>query len=103
MSEQLAVAAEEKPITLRPEGVFDIPAALRMRDALQLLPRATPVTLDFSALRECHDFALAALLQAVATQGGPVLLTRGLRQHQHRLLRYLGVGEERRSSTDDRD
>lgn len=79
-------------VLIKPEGIFDIPAAWRLRETVSRLPPESCVTIDFSGLKECHDFALAALLQAVAGAPGPRLQTRGLRQHQERLLRYLGVG-----------
>jgi hypothetical protein len=90
MSEE-ASEAFEAVIVLRPEGIFDVPAAWRLREAIATYAPTSNVTLDFGGLRECHDFALAALLQSVASTAGPRLSIRGLCRHQERLLRYLGV------------
>jgi hypothetical protein len=91
MRREAVVRAKGADVVLRPEGIFDVPAAWRLRESLRMLPQGCQVTIDFSGLRECHDFALAGLLQAVASAQGPRLSVRGLCHHQERLLRYLGV------------
>lgn len=83
---------------LRLEGIFDIPAAWRLRELLSKLSPSSEVTVDFSSLHECHDFALAALLQAVASAKGPKLSLRGLGRHQEKLLRFLRVDKPPRAS-----
>ncbi len=87
-------AAWEHPVpvnaTLRVDGIFDVGAALKLREAIALLPQSERVLVDFTRTRECHDFALAALVHALATMNRTGVVTRGLSQHQHRLLRYLG-------------
>jgi len=75
---------------LRVDPIFDVTAAFRLREAIARIPASEPITLDFSQMRECHDFALAALLHAIAVLGRTAVSTLGLREHHHRLLRYLG-------------
>lgn len=75
---------------LRVEPVFDVAAAFRLRETIARIPAGEPITLDFSQMRECHDFALAALVHAIAVMGRAGVSTVGLCEHHHRLLRYLG-------------
>lgn len=76
--------------TLTVDGIFDVGAALKLREAISQLPQTEKVLLDFSHTRECHDFALAALVHAIATMNRTGVMTRGLSSHQLRLLKYLG-------------
>src|SRR4051812_28389637 len=55
--------------TLAVDPVFDVSAALKLREAIAQLPPAEPVVIDFTRTRECHNFALAALVHALATIG----------------------------------
>src|SRR6185295_7180985 len=73
-------------------ALFDVPAALRLAKAIASMPQASKVVIDFLHTRECHDFALAVLAQALVRLDGGVLQvkTRGLTTHHERLLRYLG-------------
>lgn len=87
-------AERERPAagtTFRVEETFDVGVALRLREDIARLPASEPVLLDFSRTRDCHDFALAALVHALATMGREGVTTRGLRDHQRRLLKYLGL------------
>jgi hypothetical protein len=72
--------------------IFDVPAALRLADAIARVPPGTDVVIDFTHTRACHDFALAALSHALIRLGanGPRVRTRGLSRHHQRVLRYLG-------------
>ncbi|HVE85465.1 MAG TPA: hypothetical protein VND93_21575 [Myxococcales bacterium] len=72
-------------------GLFDVPAALRLAQEIARLPPSASVVIDFVRTRECHDFALAALSQALVRMAGlgPQVKTRGLNQHHARVLRYL--------------
>lgn len=76
--------------TLQVDGVFDVSAAVKLREAISQLPTDEDVMLDFSRTKECHDFALAALVHAIATMNRTRVITRGLSSHQLRLLKYLG-------------
>lgn len=73
-------------------SVFDVPAALRLTDHISRLSSASAVVIDFLRTRECHDFALAALSQALVQPGriGPRVRLRGLTRHHARVLRYMG-------------
>jgi hypothetical protein len=92
-------------LVVRLDGVFDIAAAQRV---LGLLAEATPgaeVYIDVTHVREFHDHGVAKLAEGLLKAPLRVSL-RGLRNHQYRMLRYLGVsssaldpGFARRSST----
>src|SRR5262245_54198138 len=73
-------------------ALFDVPAAMRLAKAIASMPRTSQVVIDFLHTRECHDFALAVLAQALVRADGGVLQVRarGLTTHHERLLRYLG-------------
>jgi len=72
-------------------ALFDVPAALRVAEQIARLPPASQVVIDFLRTRECHDFALATLSQALVRMGsGLQVRTRGLNRHHARVLRYLG-------------
>ena len=85
----MTVEMNSEPIVIRMDGVFDVPAAHRLADALQVAGRATEVRIDMTQVREFHDFGVAVLARALA--GRRQVDVRGLRTHQVRLLRYLGI------------
>jgi hypothetical protein len=69
------------------EGTFDGAAAW---DLVQRLPRERVDQIDFSHVGTFVDHGLAVLAHALTLRRNPVALV-GLRRHQLRLLRYLGV------------
>lgn len=77
------------------DGTFDAPQAWQLRHALAEMDGGAQVTLDFSRVREFHDFAFALLAQDLRRgddqEGRIKVEARGLCQHQLRLLKYLGV------------
>jgi ABC-type transporter Mla MlaB component len=74
------------------DGVFDDDAARRLEDALDSAGTGARVRLDLSRVRELHDHALALLAKVLAGRADAVRVAPlGLRRHQLRLLRYLGV------------
>lgn len=77
---------------IRMEGVFDVAAAQAVVRALDNAPMGRVVRVDLSHVGEFHDFAVAVLAQALAKRREHVSV-RGLRQHQLRLLNYLGLGQ----------
>jgi len=81
-----------EPVEIRMEGVFDVTAAQTVVRALDRSPMETDVRIDLTHVREFHDFAVAVLAQALAKRRDRVAV-RGLRQHQLRLLNYLGLGQ----------
>ncbi len=77
-------------LVVRLDGVFDIAAAHRV---LRLLAEATPgaeVYIDVTHVREFHDHGVAKLAEGLVETPLRVSV-RGLRNHQYRMLRYLGV------------
>lgn len=79
-------------VEIRMEGVFDVAAAQSVVRALDKAPAERDVLVDVTHVREFHDFAVAVLAQALAKRRENVAV-RGLRQHQLRLLNYLGLGQ----------
>jgi hypothetical protein len=63
----------------------------RLADALADAGPEREVYVDLGHVREFNDCGIAVLAQALRESPARVSL-RGLRQHQHRMLRYLGVG-----------
>lgn len=85
-------------VVIRLAGTFDAPAATRLASLLTDVPADGRLVIDFSAVRDCHDFGLAAVAQGLAARQR--LEVHGLTRHQERMLRYFGVeldhSEERR-------
>lgn len=79
---------EGEALIIRMSGVFDVPAAKRLADALvEAGERAVHV--DLTQVREFHDFGVALLARALAGRAGTTVA--GLREHHVRLLAYLGI------------
>jgi hypothetical protein len=76
-------------MTIRLDGVFDVPAAQRLARALADTGERE-VHVDLEHVREFHDLAVVHLARALA--GRHRISVSGLRQHHLRLLRYLGMG-----------
>jgi anti-anti-sigma regulatory factor len=74
------------------DGVFDVSAAQVVVRALEKAPAERLVRIDLTHVREFHDFAVAVLAQSLAKRRENVSVC-GLRQHQLRLLNYLGLGQ----------
>jgi len=80
-------------VAFRLDGTFDAPAAWRLHEELAGLDPSAALVLDFTRVRDFHDFAVALLAKDLVGRRGPVG-TRGLCQHQRRLLRYFGFDDE---------
>jgi STAS domain len=81
-------------LTIRIEGVFDVPAARRVRELVEAAPPDGPVAVDLSRVREFQEPGVAVLAEVLAGRTAAPVAVRGLRQHQVRMLRYLGVPDE---------
>ncbi len=77
-------------VVIRMEGTFDVPTARRLAGTLTDAGPGREVYVDLTHVREFNDFGIAVLAQALRESPAHVSL-RGLRQHQYRMLRYLGV------------
>ena len=73
-----------------PDGVLDVLAALKLRDAIVELEPDDQVIVDLHEVRELDDSALAFLVRSLSSRGRPIVL-RGIGEHHVRLLRYLGL------------
>jgi hypothetical protein len=86
----LADAPAGNEVVLSFSDRFDAAEGWRLHDVLAKLEPGTRVTLDFSKVRDFHDFAIALLARDLESLSGRIR-TRGLCQHQLRMLRYFGV------------
>ena len=74
------------------DGVFDLSAARRVAEALEVLAPGGAIRIDLTQVREFHDAGIAALARTLTESGRAVrVVLSGLRQHQLRILEYLGV------------
>jgi ABC-type transporter Mla MlaB component len=76
-------------VQLSVAGRFDLPAALCVARALTDAAEETLVRIDLTRVSHFDDSGVAVLGRALA--GHQRADVRGLRRHQVRLLRYLGV------------
>ncbi len=77
-------------LVIRMDGVFDIDSVQAIRSRIEALPGDAEVYVDLSRVREFHDRAVAMLADVIGAARSRISV-RGLRQHQRRMLRYLGV------------
>lgn len=86
----MSIQPERGSVVIRMDGVFDKACAQKIGRELAALADGTEVYVDLSHVRQFHDAAVAVLGDVLAAAHGRVSV-RGLRQHQYRMLRYLGV------------
>jgi hypothetical protein len=79
----------ESRTVIQMDGVFDVPAARRLAQALDSNQFAD-VRIDLTRVREFHDFGVALLAQSISGRRAPTSVM-GLQEHHLRLLRYLGI------------
>lgn len=80
-------------VVIRIDGTFDAKAATRLAGWLVEVPAAAPLVLDFSQVRVCEDFGLAAVADDLA--GRDQVVVHGLTRHHERMLKYFGVELDR--------
>jgi anti-anti-sigma regulatory factor len=78
-------------VVIHANGTFDVPTAEQVVRALDAATAGLEVRIDLSQVRDFHDFGVAVLARALARRRAAVS---GLRTHQIRLLKYLGVDAE---------
>ena len=83
------------------DGHFDASAATRLSGWLVEVPSDDPLVLDFTQVRTCEDFGLAAVARDLAARDR--LVVRGLTRHHERMLRYFGVKLEAAPAGDAED
>jgi anti-anti-sigma regulatory factor len=77
-------------LVIRMDGSFDIESVQVIQSQIADLPGGAEVYVDLSRVRDFHDRAVAMLADVLAATRARISV-RGLRQHQYRMLRYLGV------------
>ncbi len=94
----MAIAPEATDdVTIEMDGVFDGATALKLRERLDAARHlGKRIVLDFSKVSELRDFGMGVLAHGLAERAAslPRVSLRGLRTHQLRMLRYLGVDAE---------
>jgi STAS domain-containing protein len=80
-------------VVIRIDGTFDAKAASRLAGWLVEVPPGAPLVLDFSHVRDCEDFGLAAVAKDLAARDQ--LVVHGLTRHHERMLKYFGLRLER--------
>lgn len=80
--------------TIRLEGTFDLPSARLVEHALKRTTPGDRVRVDFTRVRQFHDFGVAVLAQALKNSEAIVVRVEGLGTHHVRLLRYFGVSSD---------
>jgi ABC-type transporter Mla MlaB component len=91
-------ATTSDSIQLSVAGPFDLPAAQRIARALADASQETLVHIDLTRVSHFDDSGVALLGRALACHRNAEV--RGLRRHQVRLLRYLGLEGFGRSLVD---
>ncbi len=79
---------------IRLEGTFDLPSARLVEHSLKRLRPGDRVRIDFTSVRQFHDFGVAVLAQALKQSEALVVNVEGLGTHHLRLLRYFGVSPD---------
>jgi hypothetical protein len=79
---------------IRLEGTFDLPSARLVAYSLKRMSPGDAVRVDFSRVRQFHDFAIAVLAQALTSAEAMHVKVEGLGTHHVRLLRYFGVSAD---------
>ncbi|HTP53212.1 MAG TPA: STAS domain-containing protein [Anaeromyxobacteraceae bacterium] len=90
MSGDMSMQAGGGSLVIRMDGAFDTESALEIARQLAALPEGAEVYVDLTHVRQFHDRGVAALGDLLASTRVRVSV-RGLRQHQYRMLKYLGV------------
>jgi ABC-type transporter Mla MlaB component len=83
------VPMTSEPMQLAVSGPFDLPTALEIARSVSNASDELLVRIDLTRVSHFDDCGVAVLARALA--GHRLAEVRGLRQHQVRLLRYLGV------------
>ncbi len=79
---------DDSSLLIQADGTFDVLAAERVARAIREAPELE-VRVDLTRVRDFHDLGVAALAKALASRRR--VQVSGLRTHQIRLLRYLGI------------
>lgn len=72
-------------------ATFGAPDVTRVQEAVAALGPFSRLTIDFGAVRQCDDAALARLARALLSYAKGAVTLRGLTLHQWRLLACLGI------------
>lgn len=79
---------------VRVGATFGAPDVARVQEAVAALGPFSRLTIDFAAVRQCDDAALARLARALPSISEGEVTLRGLTLRQWRLLARLGIDLE---------
>lgn len=88
---------DTRTLTIRLERDFSDRDVERISSAVQEASCFESVTLDFTDVHHVDSAALAALSRTLRSTGQLKVSFRGLTNHQHKMLKYLGFSDERTS------
>ncbi len=87
----MQIDAMRDSVRVRMGPKFDAGDVARLEEAVAALGPLAHIDIDFAAVRQSDDAALARLADALASIGSGEVALHGLTMHQSRLLTYLGV------------
>lgn len=91
----MQIDAIHDTLSVRMGATFGAPDVTRFEEAVSALGPFSRLTIEFAAVRECDDAALARLAGALASLASGEINLRGLTLRQRRLLSYLGLDLDR--------
>jgi hypothetical protein len=87
----MQIDAVRDTLRVRIGATFGAPDVTRLQEVVAALGPFSRLTIDFAAVRQCDDAALARLARALLSFAKGEVRFRGLTLRQWRLLTYLGV------------
>lgn len=87
----MQIDAIRDALDVRVGRTFGASDVRRLQETIEVLGPFARLTIDFGAVRQCDDAALARFASLLAWVPGAQISVRGLTLHQWRLLTYLGV------------
>ncbi len=91
----MQIDAARGTLNVQVGATFAGPEVARLEEAVAALGPFSQLEIDFGAVRQCDDAALARLAGALAAFDRGRVRLHGLTNHQWRLLTYLGLGVAR--------
>lgn len=90
----MQIDAVRDTLSVRVGATFGAPDVARLQEAVEALGPFSRLTIEFAAVRQCDDAALARLAGTLGSFARGEVTLRGLTIRQWRLLTYLGVGAD---------
>jgi hypothetical protein len=91
----MQIDAVGEALDVRVESTFRASDVMLLQNTVAALVPFSRLTIDFSAVRQCDDAALADLARVLVCLPKGEVAIRGLTAHQSRLLTYLKLNPNR--------